>query len=172
MAEQTKLLEIKDLKKYFTSGKSFKVRILGAGGKVVGAGKLVKFKVNGVTYNVKTDKNGYASLKITLNPKKYTITTEYNGFKVSNKITVKKILFAKNISKKSKKIKFSAKLLTSKGKPAKSKKITFKFKNKKYVAKTNKKGVASIKLSLKPGKYKIYSIYGKSKIKNKITVKK
>lgn len=164
--------ENKDLTMYFGSGKYYKVRIIGVGGKVVGAGKLVKFKVNGKTYNVRTDKNGYASLKINLNPKKYTITAEYKGFKVSNKLTVKPVLTAKNVSKKSKKVTFQAKLVNTKGKPLAGKKITFKFKGKKYVAKTNSKGLATIKLTLKPGSYKIYSSYGKSKIKNTISIKK
>lgn len=165
--------ENKDLTMYFTSGSFFKVRILGVGGKAVGKGKTVKFIVNGKTYSVKTNENGYASLKINLNPKKYTITTQYGKYKTINKITVKPLLTAKNISKKKvKKVTFKAKLVTSKGKVAKGKKITFKFKNKKYTSKTNSKGIATIKLTLNPGKYKIYSIYGKSKITNTITIKK
>ena len=48
---------------------------------------------------------------------------------------------------------------------------TFKFKEKTYNVKTNSKGIAKISLkNLKVGKYKIYSIYTKSKIKNTITV--
>ena len=72
-------------------------------------------------------------------------------------------------NKKTKKTKFTAKLLNSKGKPLKGKKITFKIKGKKYKVKTNKKGIASIsiKLKLKKGTYKIYTIYGKSKVVNK-----
>lgn len=165
--------ENKDLTMYFTSGSKFKVRIITAGGKAVGQGKTVKFKIKGKTYNAKTDKNGYASIKINLKAKKYTITTQYGKYKATNKITVKPLLTAKNVSKKKiKKVKFKAKLVTSKGKVAKGKKITFKFKNKKYKAKTNSKGIATIKLTLKPGKYKIYSIYGKSKISNTIKIKK
>ena len=164
--------ENKDLTMYFTSGSKFKVRIIAAGGKAVGAGKTVKFKINGKTYTSKTN-NGYASLKINLKAKKYTVTTQYGKYKATNKITVKPLLTAKNISKKNvKKVTFKAKLVTNKGKVAKNKKITFKFKNNKYTAKTNSKGIATIKLTLSPGKYKIQSIYGKSKITNTITIKK
>jgi hypothetical protein len=165
--------ENKDLIMYYTSGSKFKVRIITAGGKGVGQGKTVKFTINGKTYTAKTNKNGYASLKINLKAKKYTITTQYGKYKATNKITVKPLLTAKNISKKKvKKVTFKAKLVTNKGKVAKGKKITFKIKNKKYTAKTNSKGIASIKLTLNPGKYKIYSTYGKSKITNTITIKK
>lgn len=169
------LMENKDLTQLYGAKKTYKVRAYKDNGKPVGAGVVVKIKVNGVTYKVKTDKNGYAKLTINLKPKKYTITAEYKGFKVSNKVTVKPLLSAKNVSKKkSKTTKFSAKLVNSKGKIQKGKKVTFKIHGKKYTAKTNKKGIATvtIKISLKVGKHKIYSIYGKSKIANTITIKK
>lgn len=163
----------KDVTIYFGAKLTYKVRILEVGGKVAGQGKLVKFTINGKTYKVKTDKNGYATLKISnLKVNKYKLTINYNGHKVSNKITVKPVLTAKDISKKSKKVTFTAKLVNTKGKALSGKKITFKFKNKKYVAKTNSKGQAVIKLTLNPGKYTITSIYGKSIIKNKIVIKK
>ena len=143
-------------------------------GKAVGAGKIVTFKVNGKTYKVKTDKNGYATLSLKLKAKSYTITAEFNGTKVSNKIIVKPVLTTKiTFSKKTKKTKFTAKLINTKGKPVKGKKITFKIKGKKYKIKTNKKGIAilNIKLKLKKGTHKVYTIYGKSKVVNKIKVK-
>jgi uncharacterized repeat protein (TIGR02543 family) len=37
----------------------------------------VKITINGKTYKVKTDKNGYASLKISLKPKTYTVKATY-----------------------------------------------------------------------------------------------
>lgn len=91
-----------------------------------------------------------------------------------NKITIKPVLITKNLFvKKTKKIKFTAKLVNSKGKIVKNKKITFKINHKTYKIKTNSKGIAILKLkNLKLGKYKIYSIYSKSKIKNTITIKK
>lgn len=168
------IVENKNVVMYFNNGKSYKVRIIGDDGKPVGAGKIVNIKVNGKSYKVKTNAKGYASFKIKLKPKKYSIVATYKGYSVANKITVKPVLTAKSISKKkSKVIKFKAKLVNGKGKALKGKKITFKFKGKKYVAKTNKKGFATIKLkNLKVGKYKIKSIYGKSKITSRITVKK
>ena len=136
--------------------------------------KIVKIKVNGKIYKIKTNKDGYALFKINLKTGKYIITAEYNSYKVSNKINVKSLLTAKNIShKKSKKIKFSSKLVDTKGKAVKGKKITFKFKGKTYTTKTNKNGIATITIkNLKVGKYSIMSICGKSIIKNTITIKK
>lgn len=152
----------------------YTVRIVGADGKYVGAGKVVTIKVNGQTYKVNTDKNGYATKSLKLKAGSYTITSEYNGDKVSNKITFKPTLTAKNIvKKKSKKIKFSAKLVDKNGKVLKKKKVTFKVKGKKYTAKTNKKGVATVTIkNLKVGKFTITSSYGGCSISNKITIKK
>ncbi len=170
------LMENKDLTKYFRGAQSYKVRAYGDNGKPVGAGEIVKIKVNGKTYDVKTDKDGYATLKINLNPGKYTIKATYKKYTVTNKIKVKSTLITKNVSKKkSKKIKYSAKVLSTKGNPLKGKKVTFKFKGKKYTAKTNKKGIATITIKaskLKVGKYKIYTSYGKLKMKNTIKIKK
>ena len=50
---------------------------------------------------------------------------------------------------------------------------TFKIKGKKYTAKTNKKGVATVTIkNLKVGKYRIASSYGGCTIKNIIKIKK
>ena len=170
-----KLMENKDIATYYGAGQVYRVRAYGDDGNPVGAGKIVTFNVNGKTYKIKTDKNGYATFKANFKPKTYVITASFEGFKVSNKIVVKKVLTAKNISvKKGKKIKFKAKLVNTKGKPLKGKKITFKFKGKTYKAKTNKKGIATLKLKLKlkVGKYKIKVKYGKSSLTKTIRIKK
>jgi len=90
------------------------------------------------------------------------------------KVNPKKIIRTKNIAvKKGKKIKFTAKLFNENGKIIKGKKVTFKFKGKTYKIKTNKKGVATlkIKMKLKKGKYKIKTTYGKYTVKNTIKIK-
>ena len=169
------IVENKDLTMYFNNGAAYKVRIIGSDGKPVGKGVSVKFTIKGKQYNIKTDKNGYASFKITLKPNKYVVVVSYAKYKVSNKITVKPVLTAKNVSKKKgKPIKFKAKLVNGKGKPLKGKRIKFKIKGKTYKAKTNKKGIATIKikLKLKVGKYTIKTTYGKSTIKNIIRIRK
>ena len=164
-----------NMKMYFNSAKTYKVRVYGDNGKIVGAGEIVKFKIGKKTYNVKTDKNGYASLKIKRNPGTYIIYATYKGYKVHNKIIIKPILTAKNITKKKgKKVKFTAKLVNTNGKGLKGKKIIFRIKGKKYTAKTNKYGVAriTIKLKLKVGRYTIVSAYGNAKATNSIIIKK
>ena len=65
----------------------FNVKILNIYGKA-SPNKKVKITVNGKSYNKTTNKSGIACLDLTLNPGKYSITTEYNGLKATNKITV------------------------------------------------------------------------------------
>jgi parallel beta-helix repeat protein len=158
---------------YFGNTVTYKIRLADKNGNYLKANTLITIKVNGKNVNLRTDANGYISYSV----KKvgtYTITAQYNGQKVSNKIVIKPTLSAKNISKKkAKKIKFSAKLVNKNGKVLKKKKVTFKIKGKKYTAKTNKKGVATVTLkNLKVGKYTITSSYGGCTIKNTIKIKK
>ncbi|MBQ2653076.1 MAG: right-handed parallel beta-helix repeat-containing protein [Methanobrevibacter sp.] len=159
---------------YYGNTVSYKVRILDANGKSAGAGQVVKFTINGKTKTVKTDKNGYASYSVKLSAGKYTISTQCGIHKVSKTITFKPTLTAKNISKKKAKVTtFTVKLVDKKGKILKNKKITFKFKNKKYTANTNNKGIATLSLkNLNVGKYTITSSYGGCSINNIITIKK
>ena len=120
----------------------------------------------------------------------YLGDSKYNAFTGSTTLKVvsepvppvkdKIVLTSKNV-----KVKKSAKKLVLKatlkvnGKAVKGKKITFKFKGKKYTAKTNKNGVAKVTIKkkvikkLKKGKkYTVKITYLKKTISKEITVKK
>ena len=149
-----------------------------------GVGEIVDIYANTIHYVAKTDKDGYARLKINLNPKKYTFYAEYKTFKTNNnKIVVKQTLkFVKKTVKvkKGKKIVLKAKLKWNNGRSIKGKKIVFKFKGKKYSAKTNKKSIAKVTIKskkvlkkLKKGKkYKYSASYKTNTVKGKVNVKK
>ncbi len=68
------------------------------------------------------------------------------------------------------KVSYSVKVYDYAGKGV-GKKVKFTIKKKSYYATTNKNGVATLKVNLKPGKYTVNVAYGKVKVKNKITVK-
>lgn len=158
---------------YYGAGKSYKVKVFDNNGKIA-KGVKVTFTINKVKYIRTTNNKGYAYMKINLKPGTYKIIAEYKGFKVSNNIVVKKTIITKDITvKKGKTIKFTAKLLNSKGKILKNKNIKFKFKSKTYQIKTNKKGIATLKIKnkYKKGKYAIKTIHGGLQIKNKISIK-
>ena len=170
----SRIAENKGITMYYGAGKYYKVRVFDDDGNIA-KGVQVTFKINNKQYIKTTDSNGYASIKISQNPGKYTITAEYKGFKVSNKITVKSTIVTKNIKvKKGKTIKFTAKLLNKNGKILKYKKVKFKFRGKTYKVKTNKKGKATLKIKkkYKVGKYTITTSYGKLKVKNTIRIRK
>ena len=160
----------KNMTMYYGAGKYYKVRVLDNYGRI--AKKVtVKFTLNGKTYYKKTNSKGIASLKISLKPKTYTVSATYKGFTVKNRIKVIPLI-TKNISRnKAKTIKFTAKLVNSKGKVLRNKIITFKLGAVKYKRKTNSKGIATVSLkNLKKGKYYIYSTYGKLTVKNTIKI--
>lgn len=170
---KTKIVS-ENLIKYYKQSKKFKVRVYGADGKLA-IGKYVKFTIGKHTYKVKTNKKGYAALKVNKKPGKYKVITQFDGVKVKNKITIKTILKTKNLSKKVKKsADFKVKVLNSKGKPFKNQVVKIKFKGKTFKLKTNKKGKAIFKVpvNLKVGKYSIKTTYKGLTNKNKITVKK
>ena len=169
------IINNKDLVKYYGGNQVYKVLVIGDNNKAVGAGKVVVMKINGKTYNVKTDSKGYASLNVKFAPNTYTITATYKQFSVKNKVVIKSTIVTKNVvKKKSKTAYFYAKLLDSNGKILKYKKVKFTFKGKTYTVKTNSKGIASYKLknTLKVGKYTIYTSYWTLKDKRTITVVK
>ena len=163
----------KNVSVYYGSD-SYKPILLDDEGNYCCGNEIALIKIAGITHKVKTNEIGQAILKMKFNPKSYVITVEYKGYKVSNKITIKPILSAKNISKKkTKKIKYQAKLLNSKGKANVGKKLIFKIKGKTYSAKTNSKGIATVYLkNLKVGKYSIVVKYSSISIKKTMKIKK
>ncbi len=163
----------------YTSGKYFKVRLTSDGNAF--AGKTVKITINGKTYSRTTDKNGYASLKISLPPKTYKVKATYGNLTVNKKVVVKSIISAKNVNakKSAKTVKIKVTLKKVNGKYLKNKKVTLKFNKKTFKAKTNKKGVVTFTIKknvykkLKTNKKYVYQvIYGKDKVKKTIKFKK
>lgn len=175
------VLTSKNFAMLYTSGAKYIVRVT-LDGKAV-TGKKVTFTINGKKTTADTDKNGYASVKITLPPKSkaYTVTATYLGVKVTNKVTVKSIVTAKNmnVKKSAKKLTIKVTLKKVNKKYLKGKQVTLKFNGKTYKVKTNSKGVATFTINkkvlskLKTGKKYAYKVtYGKDSITKKVAVKK
>ena len=178
VADDSKIINNRDITVNYAGGSFFTVEVAAADGhKVAGAG--VKFTINGKTTSVKTDNNGIAKIKITDVPKKYTITTTFNGKSVKNTVTIKQVLKTTKVTVKKTAKKFSLKAtLKINGKLVKGKLVTFKFNGKTYKVKTNSKGIAQKTLNkkvikkLKKGKtYTVKVTYIKDTIKTKVIVK-
>ncbi len=159
---------------YYGNTVTYKIRIMDANTNLPIMGKAVTFKVNGKSKTINSDKNGYASYKVKLAAGSYTITATCGLKKVSNKITFKPTVIAKNLSKKkAKTVKYTVKVVNNKGKILKNKKVAFKVDNKKYTAKTNNKGIATLTLkNLKVGKHTVSSTYSGCTVKTTLTIKK
>lgn len=177
---QTKFLTVtgyklgaKSLTKYFTASNKYRVYLHTADGKVVPEANI-KITIGKQSLNLKTNSKGFVDVAVNFKPGKYKVKVTCNGLQALNNIVIKPLIVTKDITKKkSKVIKFSAKLLNNKGKVVKSKFITFKVKGKAYKVKTNSKGYATLSLkNLKVGKYVVHSSYGKSTVKNTIKIKR
>ena len=158
-----------DVTKVYTDGRKFYATFLNSAGKPL-ANKNIKFKINGKTYTQKTNSKGVASLTMyNLNKGTYKMTsynvdglTKTNTVKVvthtSSKLTTSPYTFLKSDSK-------TIKVTLRNGlgyAPGSGKIIKFTVNGKSYTAKTNAKGVASIKLpSINAGTYTVkYSFAG------------
>ena len=178
----TRITGNKNVNTYYAKNYAYKLRIIGDNGKPVGSNVAAKVTVNGKAKTLKTDKNGYITLKFTKTylPKTYTVTAEYKGIKVTNKVNIKQILTLKKVKVKKSAKKLVLKATLKEGKKAlKNKKVTFKFKGKKYKAKTNKKGIVKVTIKksvlkkLKVGKKVKYQVtYLKDTVKRSVKVKK
>jgi len=165
------IVDNRDITKYYRNGTQYSVKVLGADGKVVGNGEIVTFNINGVFYNRTTNETGHAKLNINLNPGEYIITAEYKGCKVSNKIKVKSILSAEDLTKKyGTPDQFKAKLVDGEGNPLANTNVTFNINGVFYNRTTDSDGIAKLNINLMQGKYIITSSYNECYISNKITV--
>ena len=172
----------KNINMYYFDGTKYTVRVYGDWGKPEGKNHIVTIKIDKKTYKVKTNKNGYATLKIpkTVTPGSHKITATYVGQTVKNTLKIKQVLKTKKtvkVKKSAKKLILKATLKNGK-KPIKGKKVTFKIIGKTYKAKTNKKGIAKVTVKknvikkLKKGKtYTVKVTYLKDTIKTKVKVR-
>ena len=150
-----------------TSSKAIAVTLKDGSGNVI-KNKKITATVNGKTYSAKTNSKGVATIKLKLTAvKTYTVSLKFAGdsnYKASTKsIKVKvtktktKLAVPKKTYKRAAKTKkLTATLKDQTGKVLKSKKITFTVNGKKYSAKTNSKGVATVKVKL--SKKKTYKL--------------
>ncbi|WP_405288431.1 right-handed parallel beta-helix repeat-containing protein [Methanobrevibacter sp.] len=141
------------------AGKNYSITLKDSKGNVL-AGKQVLISFNGKIYKRTTNAKGVATIKIALTKKgTYPVVVsflgdeKYNGSFVVAKVKVNpqkvKLTVAKKTYKRSKKTKYLYATLKATNKKAiKGKKLVFIINKKKYTSKTNKKGVAKVKVKL------------------------
>lgn len=163
----------KNIVKYYRNGTQFYVTVLDFNGNPL-TNTTVRFNIHGVFYNKTTDENGTAKLNIQLRPGNYIITV-FNlvtGEQTGNNVTVlSKIVenydlvkYYQNASR------FSVKILDNQGYPVEGTIVTFNINGVFYYKETDSKGIASLGINLRPGKYVITTMYGQYEVGNTVTV--
>lgn len=142
----------------YNVAKNLVITLKDSNGKAL-ANKKVTVKVGSISKTLTTNNKGQVSLNVaTLVPKTYTATisfkedSDYKGASLSSKVTVSKgaaklAAKAKTFKVKAKTKKLSVTLKDSKNRALKGKKLTIKVNGKTFTAKTNKKGVATFKIT-------------------------
>lgn len=168
----------------YNCGKYLVVSLKDQNGNIL-TGVSFTVEINGKNNVIKTNELGQAKLSTNnLAPKTYTAKITFNGTEkylnatksvkvVVKKATPKLTAKAKTFKKSVKTKKYKVTLKTNKNKVMKKVKLTLKVGKKTYTAKTNKKGVATFKITklTKKGKYTATIKYKGSKYYKKLTKK-
>ena len=161
-----------DLVKMYQNATRFYAKFTDSTGKAL-ANTIVRFNIHGVFYNKTTDKDGVADLGIMLRPGNY-ILTAYNpvtGEEKGFNITVKSLIVQCDLTKYYLNAsKFEATVYNKDGSLAVNKNVTFNINGVFYTKTTDKNGVASLGIALRPGNYTITTMYDGLDIGNKVTV--
>ena len=177
VADDSHVIDNEDISVDYAGDKYFSVKVVTADGHAV-AGTSVGFAINGKTINATTDCEGIAELEIVEVPGTYVITTVYNNQTYENNVTVK--LDSKNCKAVAENIAvdyasgsyFTVKVVSSDGKVAVAgKSVIFVINGKTVTVKTDKNGMAKIKITEVPNKYTAITIYNGKTYKNTVTVK-
>ena len=179
VADDSKIINNENITVDYGSGSYFSVKVVSDDGHAVGAGAVVNFTINGKTTATITDADGIAKVTITNVPGTYDVTTSYDGQTYKNSVAVKlntktcKITQNKNIKVDYAGGKyFSVKIVSADGKVAASgASVKFTINGKSTTVKTNKNGIAKIKITDVPKKYTIKTTFNGKSVKNTVTVK-
>ncbi len=167
-----RIINNNDLVKYYRNNSQYIVQLVDDEGNPVGAGETVTFNINGVFYNRTTNSSGYAKLNINLPPGNYIITASYKDCLVSNKIEVKTVLYADNLTMTYRDGSvFYAHVVDGQGNPLPNANLTFNINGVFYYRTTNSSGIASLNINLPAGRYIITSSYNGLSVANTIVIK-
>lgn len=153
-------LSAPDVKMHYKDGSKFTVTLKYK--KKVIANAKIQININGQSFTKTTDKTGKASINLNYKSGTYTVlsicngNSEFEGATAKSTVTIKSTIKCSDYSKYYKNTgKYSSTFYDKKGKLLKNTAIKFKLNGKTTSVKTNNKGVATLAINLKPGKYSI-----------------
>ena len=159
------LIESNDMVKYYRNASQFIVRVFN---KTSGN---VTFNINGVFYTRMINESGYAKLNINLNPGEYIITSDYNGCRNANNVTVLSVLAADDLDMKYRDgSRFTVRLTDGSGRALANAAVTFNIHGVFYERVSDANGEARLNINLMAGEYIITSTYNSLNVSNKITI--
>ena len=139
--------------------------------------KIVRFVVNNVTYERNTDTNGIATLNMNLNVGSYSIDVFFDGDESYQPSTARNtVLISPKLSSNDLKMTygdtayFNVKCTDVDNNPINGCGVAFTVNGVTYNRTSNEQGVASLKIGLATGSYKIVSKSYNTSIENTITV--
>ena len=161
-------LKASDVKMYYGDGSKFKITLKDNKKNAIKSAK-VKISINGKTYTKETNSKGEACIGLGFDSGKYKVTTTYEGSSkyakksISNTVNIKSTISASDFTKYYKNNKaYTATFYNTDGKILKKTKIKYQLDNKVSSAKTNSKGVLSIKITSKPGNHILFLLNSKT----------
>ena len=157
-----------DIVKYYRNGTQFNAQLVDYLGNPL-SGKRINITINGQEYVRTSDKGGWITFNINLNPGNYSIACAYyadnpeeNSFAVA-KITVLPVIFGDNLVKYYKNdSQFYVKIIDGTGSSIVGKNVTMNINGVFYNRVTNDEGIARLNINLVPGEYILtaYNPYG------------
>ena len=152
-------LDVSDVEMFYHDGTRLIAKLTDFQGKPI-VNATIYFSINGITYAKTTDANGTASMGLNLDSNIYQATIYYNGSanysKISKNITVAinpSIIADDLVKMYQNATKFYAKFLGSDGKVLANTQVKFNINGVFYTRSTDKYGVTSLAINLRPGDY-------------------
>ena len=160
-----------DLTKYFKNGTQYYATFYDDNGNPL-VNQTVKFNINGVIYERKTNSNGTATLTIGLYPGNYILTTYHpNGEAQGYNINVLSTLSGNNVTMYYKDgTGFVINVIDGQGNPLANAIVTFNINGVFYNRVSNENGTARLNINLYPNTYIITSMYNDLQVSNIINV--
>ena len=149
-----------NIEKYYKNNTQYYATFTDSQGTILN-NATVKFNINGVYYERKTNEKGTARLNINLNSGDYILTAinPITGEMSSNNISVLTTLIASDIVKYYKNdTQYYLILLNGAGEALTGQQVTFNINGVFYTRISNEKGIARLNINLNPGNYTITAI--------------